>query len=98
MSTPNDLLTLLKNEALMDFGTPLVALIQNVQAAKLDPLKVTAAWIQFRASVLSELGTFEQSAANDVLNFILDKIQSAIMGATQPVVAPVAMAAVHQKN
>jgi len=71
----------LESDLLTSFGPQLVTLIQNVQAAQLDPLKVSAAWLQFLGAIAPALVQFEVTAANQILSLILAKIQPAVIAA-----------------
>lgn len=87
MSTPTPvsngqtLLALLQNDALLSFGPQVLTLLGDVQAAKLDPLKVGAAWLKFQGAIMADLLTFETQVAGQLLTFLNQKVQNALNAA-----------------
>lgn len=77
-STGSALLTLIESDLLTNVGTPLLTLIEALNAAGGNPFAVTAAWGQFVGNVQPALIKFEQQLAGQILGAIQTKLVAAI--------------------
>jgi hypothetical protein len=79
------LLTLLEDDALLSFGTPLVGFFTSVAAANGDPIKEGAAWVALQGALIgaapSALGGLESQLAT----IIATRIQALVTKAAAPV-------------
>ena len=83
-----DLVALLKNEALVDFGPQVITLIQGLMAAKTNGLAVAAAWLKFQGDVQPQILKFEADVASSILSIIQAKVQAAITAAQAALTQP----------
>lgn len=79
-SFPN-LLTLLENDALVDFSPALITFLTSVQAAKADPLKLQLAWMALMANLAQEAPTAEGDLIGQLSEVILVKIETLVVQA-----------------
>ena len=80
-STGAALLTVIESDLLTHAGTPLLTLIEALNAAHGDPFAITAAWGQFVGNIQPALIAFEQQVAAQILAAIQLKLVSAITAA-----------------
>jgi hypothetical protein len=76
------LLTLLEDDALLSFGTPLVNFFTSVASANGDPLKVGAAWVALQGALVGAapgaLGGLESQLATLIATKVQDLVTVAM--------------------
>lgn len=77
-SAGQQFLTLLKNDALLSFGPPLLTFLTNVSAAGGDPIKLTAAWVQLQGNAIEAAPTALAGLESQLATLIATKLQAAI--------------------
>ena len=80
-STGAALLTVIESDLLTHAGTPLLTLIEALNAARSDPFAITAAWGQFVGNIQPALIAFEQQVQGQILAAIQGKLIAAITAA-----------------
>jgi hypothetical protein len=79
--TPTDgqtLLSLIESDLLMNAGTPLLTLIEALDAANLNPFAIVAAWGQFVGNMEPALLKLEAQIAGQILAAIQVKLIAAM--------------------